>query len=268
MEEGEVKGEQMVVTDQYAAELTKPSISSFNLPASFVASQFPRILVTALFVVLPVLSDQVDASPFPSLPQRVGVVTAFGDHPLRLLPRLPLASRDADFVERGVRKRNFCRRGTFQPNSQRNTFTVSQYRPLYAFTMLGFTDCRTPFLAGAKLLCRRASSHFSKTFSSNMPSNVRHRLSQTPSSSHRLGRRQQVEGEEYSSGRKYHAAPVCSIHKMPSKQLRFGAGGRPRPSFTPLRLRQQRADQLPLLIRQLHLPRLHDRSSTAQLPQT
>jgi hypothetical protein len=37
-----------------------------------------------------------------------------------------------------------------------------------------------------------------------------------------------VEGDGNSSGRKRHAAPVCRIHKIPSKQARLGAGGRPR----------------------------------------
>jgi hypothetical protein len=231
MEEGTVNGEQMFVTDQYAAELTEPGIGAFDLPASFVASQFPAILVFPFLVVLPIGCDQFNTPLFPSFAQRVGVVATVGDHSLRLLPRPPFALRDPDLVERGVRKRNFCRRGTFQPNSQRNTFTVSQYHPLCAFTTLGFADRIAPFLAAAKLPSRKASSHLRRPFSSNAPSNVRQALSQTPSSSHRFNRRQQVEGEGYSSGRKCHAAPVRSIHKMPSKQLRFGTGGRPRSSL-------------------------------------
>lgn len=103
--------------------------------------------------------------------------------PPGLLSRPAFRSRDTDLVERGVRKRNFRRRGTFQP------------------------------------------------FSSKAPSSVRQALSQTPLSSHCFSRRQQVDGEGYSSGRKCHAAPACNIHRMPSKQLRFGAGGRPRPSL-------------------------------------
>jgi hypothetical protein len=129
------------------------------------------------------------------------------------------------------REHNFCRRGTFQPNSQRNTFTISQYHPLCAFTALGVADCIAPFLAGAKLPSRKASSHFSKPRPSKAPGNVRQALSQTPLSSHCFNRRQHVDGEGYSSRKKRHAAPVCSIHRMPSKQLRFGAGGRPRPSL-------------------------------------
>jgi hypothetical protein len=230
MEEGQVNGEQMVVTDQYTSELTEPGIGSFDFPAPFVTSQFSAIFVLPLLIVVPIGNDQFDASFLPSFPQLIGVVTAISDHPLWPLPRPAFAPRDADFFERGVRKLNFCRRGTFQPNSQRNTFTVSQYHPLCAFTTLGFTDGIAPFFAAAKLPSRKASSHRKRPFSSNAPSNVRQALSQTPPSSHRFNRRQQVAGEGYSSGRKCHAAPVCSIHRMPSKQLRFGTGGRPRPS--------------------------------------
>jgi hypothetical protein len=50
MEEGTVDGKQMFVTDQHAAELTEPSVGAFNLPAPFVASQFPAILVSPFFV--------------------------------------------------------------------------------------------------------------------------------------------------------------------------------------------------------------------------
>jgi len=231
MEEGEVDGKEMFVTDQYPAKLTKPSVGAFDLPASFVASQFPAILVFPHLVVLPTGSDQFDAALFPSFPQWIGVIPTVCDYPLGLLSRPAFRPGNVDFVERGVRKRNFCRRGTLQPKSQRNTLTVSQYHPLRAFTPLGFTDCIAPFLAGAKLLSRKASSHFSKPRSSKASNNVRQALSQTPFSSHCFNRRQHVDGEGYSSGRKRHAAPLCSIHRMPSKQLRFGAGGRPRPSL-------------------------------------
>lgn len=37
MEEGQVNGEEMVVADQDAAELTEPCIGTLDLPASFVA---------------------------------------------------------------------------------------------------------------------------------------------------------------------------------------------------------------------------------------
>ena len=219
------------MTDQQSAELSQPRVGAFDDPPPFVASQFPAVFITSYSVVLSVGGDQFDATLFPSLSQRVGVIGAIRDHPFRLLSRTTFRSRDADFLERGVRKRNFCRRGTFQPNSQRNTLTVSQYHPLRSLAALGFTDGRAPFFAGAKLPSRKASSHFSRPSASRAPSNARQARSQTPSSSHCFSRRQQVEGDGYSSGKNRHAAPVCSTHRMPSKQARFDDQGRPRLSL-------------------------------------
>jgi hypothetical protein len=64
-------------------------------------------------------------------------------------------------------------------------------------------------LAGAKLPSRKASSHFSRPFSSNSPSSVRRALSQIPVSSHCFNRRHHVDGEGYSSGKKRMPLPFA-----------------------------------------------------------
>ena len=213
---------------QQSAELTEPGIGSLDDPASFVATQFAPVFVAPTLVVVPIRRNQLDASLFQSPPQRVRVVGPVGDYPFGVLPRAAFGPRDADFGQCGFRKRSFSRRGTFQPNSQRKTLTVDQYHPLRALATLGFTDCLAPFLAGAKLPSRKASSHFSRPSPSNAPSKTRQASSQTSSSSHCFNRRQQVDGEGYLSGRNRHAAPVQSTHRMPSRQSRFEAHGRPR----------------------------------------
>ena len=218
----------MLMTNQQSAELAKPCMGALHDPAANITPQFASILVAPLLIVLPVGRNEFDAAFLESLPQRVRIVSAIRDYPLGLLSRPAFRARDADFGQRSFRKRNFTGRGTFQPNSQRKTLTVDQYHPLRALATLGFTDGRAPFLAGAKLPSKKVSSHLSSPSSSSAPSRVRHASNQTPSSSHCCSRRQQVEGEGNSSGRKRHAAPVCKIHKIPSKQPRFGAGGRPR----------------------------------------
>jgi hypothetical protein len=218
----------MLMTDQQPAKLAKPGVGSLHDPAALVTPQFASIFIPPFSTVLPVRCNQFNASPLEALAQRVGIVAAVGDYAFRLLPRAAFRLGDADLRQRGFRKRNFCRRGTFQPNSQRKTFTVDQYHPLRALAALGFTDGRAPFFAEAKLPSRKVSSHFNRPSASSAPSSARQASSQTPSSCQRCSRRQQVEGEGNSSGRKRHAAPVCRIHRMPSKQSRFGAGGRPR----------------------------------------
>jgi hypothetical protein len=214
------------MTDQQRAELPPPCVGAFDDPAAYVAPQFSAILIASNLIVLSVGRDQFDATSLPTLSQRVGVVTAIRDHSFRFLPRPAHGPRDTDLLERGVRKRSFSRRGAFQPNSQWNALTVSQYHPLRSLAALGFTDCRAPFFAGAKLPSRKASSHFSRPTASKAPSNVRQAWSQTPSSSHCFSRRQRVEGDGYSSGKNRHAAQVCRIHRMPSKHSRLDAHGR------------------------------------------
>ena len=218
----------MLMTNHQPAKLTQPGVGSLHNPAAPVAAHGASIFIAPVLVVLPVRSDQCDAALLQALPQGIGIVAGIGDHALRFLPGTTPRSRDADFGQGGFRKRNFCRRGTFQPNSQRKTLTVDQYHPLRALAALGFADPGAPFFAGAKLPSRKVSSHRNRLSASSAPSRARQACSQTPSCCHRCSRRQQVEGEGYSSGRKRHAAPVCRIHRMPSKQSRLGAGGRPR----------------------------------------
>jgi len=218
----------MLMTNQQSAKLAKPRVGSLHDPAPLVAAEFASILVPPFLVVAPVWRNQFNAALPQPLAQRVRVVAAIRNHAVGLLSRATFRTGDADFRECVFRKRNFCRRGTFQPNSQRNTFTVCQYHPLRPLAPLGFADGGAPFLAGAKLPSRKVSSQRSSPSWSSPPSRARQASSQTPCSCHRCNRRQQVEGEGNSSGRKRHAAPVCSTHRMPSKHARFAAGGRPR----------------------------------------
>lgn len=216
------------MANKESAKLTEPGVGSLDDPASFVAPEFPAVFVLSLLVVFPVRGDEFDASLLQSFSQRIGVVGTVGDHAFRLLSRPALEARDFDLSERGFRKRNFSRRGTFEPNSQRKTATVDQYHPLCALATLGFADGGAPFFAGAKLPSRNVSSHFSRPSPSSAPNSARHASSQTSCSSHSFSRRQQVGGEGYWSGKKRHAAPVCNTHRMPSRQARFETHGRPR----------------------------------------
>src|SRR5258708_4884391 len=108
----------MLMTHQQSSELAQPGVGSFDDPTPLVASQFSPIFVAPVPIVLPVRRDQLDAAFLQSLAQPVRIVGAVGNHPFRLLSRTALASRNRDLLERGFRKRNFMRRGTFQPNSQ------------------------------------------------------------------------------------------------------------------------------------------------------
>lgn len=138
----------------------------------------------------------------------------------------PFGPGDEDFGDRGLRKVNFPRGGTSQPNSHRKTLTVDQYNPLRFLAALGFADCGAP-LSPVRSCHPEGLSHLSSPHSSSVPSRVRQALSQAPFSCQCCNRRQQVEGDGNSSGRNRHAAPVCGTQSTPSKHARFGAGGRP-----------------------------------------
>ena len=219
------------MTHEDSAELTEPGVGSFDDPAAFVASELSAVFVSPVLAVLAIGHDEVDTALCEPLAQRIGVVGAVGDHALGLLSWTAFGSRDFHFGERGLRKCNFSRRGTFEPNSQRKTATVDQYHPLRSLAALGFTDCGAPFFAGAKLPSRNVSSHCSRPSPSSAPSSARQASSHTSCSSHCFNRRQQVAGDGYLSGKNRHAAPVCNTHKMPSRQARLEAQGRPRLSL-------------------------------------
>lgn len=136
-----------------------------------------------------------------------------------------------DFGERGLRVSRFYRRGTFQPNSQQKTFTADLYHPLRACVVTGFTAGVAASCSAAKLLSTIARYHISRPSPSSAPSRARHASSQTPCSSHCFRRRQQVDGEGNSSGRKRHGAPVCRTQRIPSKHARLDAHGLPRLSL-------------------------------------
>jgi hypothetical protein len=212
-------------------ELTEPCVGSFDDPAPFIPSELSAVFVTTELAVFAIGDDEIDASLLEPLAQRIGVVGAVGDYAFRLGSRTAFGAGDLDFGERGFRKCNFSRRGTFQPNSHRKTVAVDQYHPLRTLATLGFSDGRAPFFAGAKLPSRNVSSHFSRPSPSSAPSSVRHASSHTSCSSHCFKRRQQVAGDGYLSGKNLHAAPVCNTHRMPSRQARLDAQGRPRLSL-------------------------------------
>jgi hypothetical protein len=124
MEEGSVGCEQMLMTNEESSGLTDPGIGGFDDTATLKASELSAILVPPVLAVVPVRNDEVDATFFDPLTQRIGVLSAVGVYAFRLLPVTAFGSWDFDFGKRGFGKRNFCRRGTFKPHSQRNTATV------------------------------------------------------------------------------------------------------------------------------------------------
>ena len=219
-----------VITNHQAAEKTQPRESPFDFPASPIATQLATVRKRPVLLIAPIRRNQLHPEPFQSPPQRIAVISFVGDHSWPTLARSAPGTWNLHLLERGFGQRRFVPGCNFQENSQRNTLAINHQHPLGALAPLGFSHGQAPFFAGAKLPSRNTSSHCSKPRRSKSPSRVRQTSSNTPSSSHCCKRRQQVTPLGNLAGRSRQAAPLRNTHKMPSKQSRLSAQGRPRPS--------------------------------------
>lgn len=232
MEEALKESEDAIVAHLDAAKVLQPCIGAFDFPASSVAPQFAFVVEATVPDMAAIGCDQFGASPFQPHAQRIGVVTAIGDHAPQVRTRAssPFA-RHTHRTERAFREAVFGDLRGRKLRSDRYAAAVDHHHALRTFPTTCLADCGAPFFAVMKVASRNASSQSSSLRSSNCPSSLRHALSQTPCSSHIFSRRQHVDPSGYSSGRSRQRAPVRSTQRMPSKHARFDAQGRPRPSL-------------------------------------
>ena len=232
MEESLKDSEDAVVADLDAAEVLQPCVGSFDFPSLAVAAKLSFIFKSTMAVVAAVRSDQLCAAPFQPRAQRVGVVTAIGNHAFEAGARASTATaRHFHLFERAFRKPLFGDLRGRKLRSDRYAAAVDHHHALRTFPATRLADPEAPFFAVTKVASRNASSQSNSLRSSICASNFRQARSQTPCSSHIRNRRQQVEPSGYSSGRSRHRAPVRRTHKIPCKQARLEAHGRPRPSL-------------------------------------
>jgi len=229
MKEPLIDGERAVIADDQSTVIAQPADGTLDDPAPFVTPKGTTVLRRRSGPVLMVWGDQFDAPPGQPLAQRIAVVTAVGNHALRLLPGTTRTVPPSypDRLERSLRQPDFRRGCRVKVVSQRKTLAVDHHHPLRAFPPAGFAHPGAPFLAGAKLPSINDSLHLNCCRSFNSLRKARQIASQIPCSSQSRNRRQQVEGCGNSSGRSCQRAPLRKIHKMPSSTLRSGLGGRP-----------------------------------------
>ena len=110
---------------------------------------------------------------------------------------------------------------------QRYSRAISHHHPLCTLSTLGFSDVFTPFFAGAKLPSMKSSSQLIRPCSLSSSINACHISRNTPASSHSTNLLQHVLGEGNLSGKSFQRAPLLRTHRIPSKQLRSSALGRP-----------------------------------------
>src|SRR6266576_835751 len=229
MKKSFIDRDQAVVANDQSTEVAEPGQGAFHFPPALIAAQRSAILRARLASIPAMRGDQFDASRRQSLAQRIAVIGAIRNHPLRFLACSPTATSPGHVnrSQRLFREPDFVRGGRVKLHSQRNTLAVDHHHPLRALAPLGFSDFRAPFFAGAKLPSRNDSLQFSCSRWFSSAKNARQMVSQTPCSSQSRSLRQHVAGEGNSSGRSCQRAPLRRIHRIPSRTLRSFARGRP-----------------------------------------
>ena len=118
-----------------------------------------------------------------------------------------------------------------------STLVTPEFSAVFMLPVLAVRDDQVdasllePFAQRIGVVGMVSDHHFRRPSPSSAPSNARHASSHTSCSCHCFNLRQQVAGEGYLSGKNRHAAPVRNTHRMPSRQARFDAHGRPRLSL-------------------------------------
>jgi hypothetical protein len=179
-------------------------------------------------MIAPMRRKEVDASLSEPFSVGIAIIALVADHSLGpglWSPRPVL--RDPDVLHDAFEEPDLSRRGRRGMASQRNTLAIDHHQALRSFAPLGLSDRRAPFFAGMKVASTKDSSQSRIPSSSNSERKARHISLKTPASCQCSRRRQQVEGWGYSVGRSCHLAPVLRIQRIPSKQARSSAGGRP-----------------------------------------
>lgn len=216
-----------LVADGLASEAQEPRVSPLDDPLPPVAAQLAPVLESV--VAAPQMrGDQVDAARPQPRPQAVAVVRAIGNHPRGLLagtarPR----ARDGDLRQREFGELDLGDVGRRKVHAERKTRAVDQYHKLRPLTLACEADAGAPLFAGAKVASRKASLQSSWPRASQSLRKARHSGSHTSCRCHSANRRQQVAGLGYCAGRSPQRAPVRSTQRIPSRQPRSSARGRP-----------------------------------------
>jgi hypothetical protein len=127
------------------AEGLEPRVRPLDDPSAPVPPQLAPVLMRRHPVVAPGRDDRIDVALHEQRPQRVGVVAAVGDQPLRLTP-LSAAASDAP-VLKGLFKQFHLRGGSrLHVYSERSTRAIGQYHELRSLAALGLPDQRALFL--------------------------------------------------------------------------------------------------------------------------
>lgn len=229
MKKAAVRLQQPIIADGQATEVAPPANRALHDPAASVPAQFPAILVRGLSTGDPRRNDGLNPASDQPDPDGITVISPIRNQsvwPLARAPR-PVRACHRNRVEGRFEEPDFRRGYRIQVCSQRSTRDIDHDHPLGALASLRRPDFGAPFFAGAKLPSTKHSFQRSFCWSLSWARKARHRASSTPVVSHCRRRRQHVVGLPYRLGSSLQGAPVHRIQRMPSKQRRASAGGRP-----------------------------------------
>jgi len=218
----------ILVSHNQTSEGSKPCESALDDISSPVPIPESVVLSIDVSMILPMRRKQIFASlsePFSMGITVIGLVTNHSDGSCPRSPRPRL--RDSDVCHDLLEEPDLSWRGRVGMASQRNTLAIDHHQALRSLSPLRFSDCRAPFFAGMKVASTKDSSQSRIPSSSSCERKARHMSLNTPASYQSLRRRQHVDESGYSAGRSCHLAPVFRIQRIPSRQTRSSAGGRP-----------------------------------------
>jgi hypothetical protein len=232
MKERRIHKQVSVMKYNQVAEGIQPGEGSLDLEAFPIPPHLPAIIPQGH----PLIARGRNQL-YPSLPQPVAqwvaVIGLVCNHSLGLLLRsAPPPPRNPDLFQGSFKQGHLRRAGRSHLGGHRKPLSICNHHPLRTLAPLGFPDSIAPFFAGAKLPSAKVSSHSNRPLASNSPRNSCMISSHNPSSAHHRILRQQVEGLGYLSGRSRQRAPVLRTQRIPSRQRRLSAQGRP--PFFPL----------------------------------
>jgi hypothetical protein len=208
-----------IMTNDESAEAADPDDRAFDLPAVAVASQFSTVLGVRSCASSSRRTNQIAAFGRQARAKFVAGIRSIGNH------------RNSRFsgrhlIDQVFNERDLSRRSTFGPVCKWKSLAICHHQLLCTLSTLRVADFFAPFLAGEKPASTNTSSQSKSPHSSSASRNPCQISTSTPSSSHSTNRRQQVLGEEYRSGKSHRRAPLRT-HKVPTRQARSSAGGRP-----------------------------------------
>lgn len=211
----------MILVSSYnSSEVLKPTDRSLNFPAATVSAKRAPVLRARLGTVFSMGANQLDTTAPKPFTQRIAVSR-------RIVDQSPRLSSQNSIFEQRLNKSYFVRTSARRVDAERDSMTVGKDHNLGALAPFRLANLFTPFFADENVPSANDSSRSIRPSRSSRRANRAQAFFQIPARVHARWRRQQVVPEGKHAGMSFHLAPVRSIQRIPSKQRRDAATGRP-----------------------------------------